>query len=72
MAELWEDECLFTQHRNGMILAEFGALAAVCTVGLLHLGDQNADLLALLEDRLEEQVGIRGFDVTVQKKRRRV
>jgi hypothetical protein len=71
MTKLRKDKRLLTHYRNGVVLAHLGTPATVRAAFLVHLRDQDANLPSLVEDRLEEQVGIGRFDVTIQKQGRR-
>ena len=66
MAELIEDQHLFFHHRDGVVVAGLGTLAAPRATGLVpdRLGD--FDRFSAGEFRLDEQVVVRFFHVAVQ------
>lgn len=71
MTQLRKDQRLPAKHGNGMVNANLGAPAAGCAAGLIHHRDQDADRLAALKARLEEQVGVRRLNITVNEDGRR-
>ena len=67
VAQFREDQCLFANDGDGVKLANLGALPAMCASRLIHHRKEDADFLAGIECRIEEECGIGSFHVAIHK-----
>jgi hypothetical protein len=65
MAQFWEYQRFAAQHDDSVVLADLCTLAASIAQVIVHLWDQQVDILLLFECRPQEQVGVGRLDVTV-------